>query len=144
MIAIGSAAVSAPKHGARGLDVLIGQTGTERDPGHPAHVGIRVGHESIQRHGEVPEHLPACAVRINVARWSPPVIYVRFAIGRLTCPRVPVTSAATVGGQQPCLVMARTPDPAGGGVPVDELDDDAVGIAHLESPLPIPPRSTAW
>jgi hypothetical protein len=60
-------AVPAAQDGARGLDVLPDQPRAERYAGHPVHPVIRSGHEPVQGHREVPEHLPVRALRRSVA-----------------------------------------------------------------------------
>jgi hypothetical protein len=65
-------AVPAAQDGARRLDVLVVQARADRDPGHPVHLVVRPGHEPVQGHREVEEHLPVRRLRLGVAHRSPP------------------------------------------------------------------------
>jgi hypothetical protein len=67
-------AVPAAQDGARRRDVLVVQARTDRDPGHPVHLVVRPGHEPVQGHREVKEHLPVRGLRLGVAHPSPPPI----------------------------------------------------------------------
>jgi hypothetical protein len=60
-------AFPAAEDGARRRDVLVVQARTDRGPGHPVHFVVRPGHESVQGHSEVPEHLPVRGLRRGVA-----------------------------------------------------------------------------
>jgi hypothetical protein len=66
-------AVPAAQDGARGLDVLPDQPRAERDAGHPVHPVLRSGHEAVQGHREVKQHLPVRGLRRGVThKRSPP------------------------------------------------------------------------
>jgi hypothetical protein len=60
-------AFPAAQDGARRRDVLVVQARTDRGPGHPVHFVVRPGHESVQGHREVQEHLPVRGLRRGVA-----------------------------------------------------------------------------
>jgi hypothetical protein len=60
-------AVPAAQDGTCRRDVLVVQARTDRDPGHPVHLVVRPGHESVQGHREVQEHLPVRGLRRGVA-----------------------------------------------------------------------------
>jgi hypothetical protein len=74
-------ALPAAQDGARRGDVLLVQARPDRDPGHPVHAVARPGHEPVQGHREVPEHLRARGLRLGIAHASPPAICLRIATG---------------------------------------------------------------
>jgi hypothetical protein len=55
-------------------------------------------HEAVQGHREVPKHLPACGLRLNVVHSSPPTICSRLVTRRREMAPVPVPPARSSSG----------------------------------------------